>query len=186
MKKWLILAAVVALAVLVYVAAGPYITMHRIEKSIANQDYDALTAQIDFPAIRDDLGRQLERKIDAETPEFLDNVPFIGKAVNALGAKILEQTIEPLMIGQLLYIMQGNAPDLDFGLSELAKPNTIPQSTSTDKVFEAAETDYIDHRTFVASVAHAETGVYRFTFTRRGLHWKLSGISVPMLAVETP
>lgn len=181
MKKWLTLAAVMALALLAYAAAGPYITMHRIEKSIAEQDYDALTAQIDFPAIRDDLGRQLERKIDAETPEYLDNVPFIGKAVNSLGAKALEQTIEPLMIGQLLYIMQGNAPDMDFGIGELFNPKQIPQSTSTEKVFAQAETDYIDHRTFVASVAHAETGVYRFTFSRRGLQWKLTGIQVPML-----
>jgi hypothetical protein len=182
MKKWLILAAAIALAVMAYVAAGPYITMYRIEKSIANQDYDTLTAQIDFPAIRDDLGRQLARKIDAQTPEFLDNVPFIGKAVNELGAKALEQTIEPLMIGQLLYIMQGNAPDLDFGIGELFNPKQIPQSTSTEKVFENADYDYIDHRTFVASVTHEETGVYRFTFSRRGLQWKLTRIELPMLA----
>jgi hypothetical protein len=80
--------------------------------------------------------------------------------------------------------MQGNAPDLDFGLGELVTP--VPSSTSTDKVFENAETDYIDHRTFVATVSHAESGTYHFTFTRTGLHWKLSGIELPMLATETP
>ena len=184
MKKWFLLAGLAGLALLAYVAAGPYLTMHRIEKSIAAQDLDGLSAQIDFPAVRAGLKAQLQRKIEAETPDLLKEIPMLNQAVTTLSSKVLEQAIDPLMAGQLLYIMQGNAPDLDFGLGELVKP--VPSSTSTDKVFENAETDYIDHRTFVATVSHAESGTYRFTFTRTGLHWKLSGIELPMLAAKTP
>ena len=184
MKKWLLLVGLVGLAVLGYVVAGPYLTMHRIEKSIAAQDLDGLSAQIDFPAVRTGLKLQLQRKIEAETPDLLKEIPLLNQAVTTLSSKVLEQAIDPLMAGQLLYIMQGNAPDLDFGLGELVTP--VPSSTSTDKVFENAETDYIDHRTFVATVSHAESGTYRFTFTRTGLNWKLSGIELPMLATETP
>ena len=67
MKKWLLLAVLAGLAVLAYAAAGPYLTMHRIEKSIAAQNLDSLSAQIDFPAVRAGLKAQLQRKIEAET-----------------------------------------------------------------------------------------------------------------------
>lgn len=184
MKKLFLLIGLAALAALIYVAAGPYLTMYRIEKSIAAQDLDGLSAQIDFPAVRADLKVQLQRKIDADTPDLLKKIPMLDSAVTTLSGKVLEQAIDPLMIGQLLYIMQGNHPDLDFGLGELLKP--VPESTSTDRVFEHATTDYIDHQTFVATVNHAESGTYRFTFRRNGMHWKLSAVELPMLAVNSP
>lgn len=186
MKKWLIVAVVIALTLLVYAALGPYLTIGRIEKSIARQDYETLSEQIDFPAVRADLKRQLRRKLESETPEFLKKIPYADETVTKLGAAFLEQTIDPLMAGQLLYIMQGNHPDLDFGLGELLRPTTVPESTSTEAVFHDAQYRYVDHRTFVATVAHTETGTYRFTFRRSGLHWKLAGIELPMLATATP
>jgi hypothetical protein len=182
MKKWLTVTAIIALMLLVYAALGPYLTIHRIEKSIIQQDYEALSEQIDFPAVRADLKIQLRRKIEAETPEFFKNIPYAEKTVTSLSSAFLEQTIDPLMAGQLLYIMQGNHPDLDFGLSELLQPTTVPESTSTEAVFHDAKYQYIDQRTFIATVAHPETGTYRFTFKRHGLTWKLAAIELPMLA----
>lgn len=186
MKKWLIIAVLIALTLLVYAAVGPYLTIGRIEKSIARQDYETLSEQIDFPAVRADLKRQLQRKLESETPEFLGKIPFAEKIVAGISAKILEQGIDPLMAGQLLYIMQGNSPDLDFGVGEWLDPAKVPESTSTGKVFENAQYRYVDHRTFIATVTHADSGTYRFTFSRNGLHWKLAGIELPMLATATP
>ena len=186
MKKWLAITSIIALALLAYAAAGPLLTIQRIERSIADQDYKRLAAQIDFPAVRADLKRQLQRKIEADTPEFLRRIPLAEKLVTKLGGKALEQTIDPLMAGQLLYIMQGNHPDPDFGLGEWLDPQQVPESTSTEQVFRDAQYRYVDHRTFVASVNHAENGTYRFTFRRDGLHWKLAGIELPMLSAQTP
>ena len=186
MKKWLTVTAIIGLLLLAYAALGPYLTIQRIEKSIVRQDYETLSEQIDFPAVRADLKRQLRRKLESETPEFLKNIPYAEKTVSRLSAAFLEQTIDPLMAGQLLYIMQGNHPDVDFGLSELLQPATVPESTSTEAVFHNAQHQYVDHRTFVATVAHTETGTYRFTFRRSGLHWKLAGIELPMLAPAAP
>lgn len=186
MKKWLTITAIIGLMLLVYAALGPYLTIRRIENSIARQDYETLSEQIDFPAVRADLKRQLRRKLESETPEFLKKIPYADETVARLGAVFLEQTIDPLMAGQLLYIMQGNHPDLDFGLSELLQPAAVPESTSTEAVFHNAQHQYVDHRTFVATVAHTETGTYRFTFRRNGLHWKLAGIELPMLAPAAP
>lgn len=186
MRKWLIVAAVIALTLLVYAAAGPYLTIRRIEHSIARQEYEGLSAQIDFPAVRADLKRQLQRKLEAESPEFLGDIPFADRLLTGLSAKVLEQTIDPLMAGQLLYIMQGNHPDLDFGIREWFEPEQVPESTSTEAVFHGASYAYVDHRTFVATVTHTQSGIYRFTFRRSGLRWKLSGIELPMLATTAP
>ena len=171
MKKWLIIIVLIALTLLVYAAAGPYLTIRRIEHSIARQDYESLSEQIDFPAVRADLRAQLQRKLEAESPEFLKDIPFADKLVTGLSAKVLEQTIDPLMAGQLLYIMQGNQPDLDFGIREWLDPRQVPESTSTEAVFHDASYAYVDHRTFVATVTHTESGTYRFTFRRSGLRW---------------
>ena len=179
MKKLLLIAGVFGFALLIYVAAGPFITIHKIEKSIAAQDISTLSDQIDFPAVREDLKRQLNRKLESETPDFIKDIPFAGKILNTLGGKVLEQVIDPMMAGQLLYIMQGNNPDLDFGTRELIKP--VPESTSTEKVFKDAKYDYVDSQTFIASVEHTESGTFRFTFRRNGLHWKLSAIELPQL-----
>jgi hypothetical protein len=102
--------------------------------------------------------------------------------VTTLGGKILEQAIDPLMAGQLLYIMQGNKPDIDFGMRELISP--VPESTSTQEVFENAKYRYEDCRTFSATVTYADSGQYRFIFKRHGLHWKLSDVQLPFL--QTP
>lgn len=185
-RKWLILAALAALAVLAYAAAGPFLSIRRIESSIAERDYERLAEQIDFPAVRADLKRQLQHKLESDTPEFLRRIPFAEKLVTRLGGKALEQTIDPLMAAQLLYIMQGNHPDPDFGLGEWLDPQQVPESTSTEQVFHDARYRYIDSRTFVASVEHAGSGTYRFTFRRHGLRWKLSGIELPMLSANAP
>lgn len=186
MKKWLTIAAIIGLMLLVYAAAGPFLAIQRIESSIAERDYERLAEQIDFPAVRADLKRQLRRKLESDTPEFLRRIPFAEKLVTRLGGKALEQTVDPLMAAQLLYIMQGNHPDPDFGLGEWLDPQQVPESASTEEVFRDARYRYIDSRTFVASVSHGENGTYRFTFRRHGLNWKLSGIELPMLSAQTP
>jgi hypothetical protein len=89
MKKWLTVTAIIALMLLVYAALGPYLTIHRIEKSITQQDYEALSEQIDFPAVRADLKIQLRRKIEAETPEFFKNIPYAEKTVTSLSSAFL-------------------------------------------------------------------------------------------------
>jgi hypothetical protein len=179
MKKLLLIALTLGLALGIYAAAGPYLTIRHIEKAIATQDMQLLTEQIDFPAIRDSLKIQLNESIERQTPDLIKNIPFAKELVTSLGSKILEQTIDPLMAGQLLYIMQGNKPDVDFGMRELISP--VPESTSTQKVFENATFRYEDSRTFSATVNYADSGQYRFVFKRHGLHWKLSDIQLPFL-----
>lgn len=182
MKKLLYFALALGLALLVYVGVGPYLTIRHIEKAIATQDMTLLSDQIDFPAVRDSLKIQLNQTIERQTPELIKKIPFANDLVTTLGSKILEQAIDPLMAGQLLYIMQGNKPDIDFGMRELISP--VPESTSTQKVFENAKYRYEDIRTFSASVDYANSGQYRFIFKRHGLHWKLSDVQLPFLQAK--
>jgi hypothetical protein len=179
MKKLLLIALALGLALFVYAAVGPYLTIRHIEKAIATQDMPLLTEQIDFPAVRESLKIQLNQTIERQTPELIKKIPFAHDLVSTLGSKILEQAIDPLMAGQLLYIMQGNKPAIDFGMRELISP--VPESTSTQKVFENATYRYIDSQTFSATVDYADSGQYRFIFKRYGLHWKLCDIQLPFL-----
>ncbi len=179
MKKLLLIVLTLGLALLLYVAVGPYLTIRHIEKAIATQDMQLLTEQIDFPAVRDSLKIQLNKTIEQQTPDLIKNIPFANDLLTTLGSKILEQAIDPLMAGQLLYIMQGNKPDIDFGMRELINP--VPESSSTQKVFENAKYRYIDNRTFSATVNYPDSGQYRFIFKRHGLHWKLSDVQLPFL-----
>ena len=125
MKKWLLLAVLAGLAVLAYAAAGPYLTMHRIEKSIAAQNLDSLSAQIDFPAVRAGLKVQLQRKIEAETPDLLKEIPLLNQAVTTLSSvnrDIRDERAAAIRAATLLASMApaARAPQAAVGLAKTA------------------------------------------------------------------
>ena len=73
MKKWLWLAAALALVLLGWTAIGPYRTVNAIRDAAQARDAAAMARQVDFPALRSSLKAQLAdhllRKNGAPSPD---------------------------------------------------------------------------------------------------------------------
>jgi len=86
MKRWWIV-----LAVLLVIAAGgwlwgsPYLTLAQMKKAADARDLTALSARVDYPAVRADVKTQLRERL-----EHAD-----GSPLDRLGAAIAEQVADP-------------------------------------------------------------------------------------------
>jgi hypothetical protein len=60
MKKWLILVAIILLAIAGVIAAGPFRTIHAIRSAVQEQDATKLAQYVDFPALRASLKQQVD------------------------------------------------------------------------------------------------------------------------------
>ena len=70
MKRTRVLAAGAAGALLVVVAtsfASPWWTLQRMQTAVAHRDADAVSAQVDFPALRESVKSQVLASIKART-----------------------------------------------------------------------------------------------------------------------
>ncbi|TGX56008.1 DUF2939 domain-containing protein [Sphingomonas gei] len=88
MKRWII-----ALAVLLVVAGGgwlwgsPYLTLMQLKKAADARDLTAISAGIDYPAVRADLKTQLHDRLGRSE----------GSALDRLGAAIAERFADPVV-----------------------------------------------------------------------------------------
>jgi len=88
MRRWLI-----ALAVLLALAGGgwlwgsPYLTLLELKKAADARDLAAISAKIDYPAVRADLKTQLQDRLEHSE----------GSALDQLGAALAERFADPLV-----------------------------------------------------------------------------------------
>jgi hypothetical protein len=166
MKKTIVIIGLLILVVIVYVAAGPFITLHEIKTGIQDQDSEKLSAYIDFPALRENLKEQLNAYVMKQATTELKDNPF-GALGMALGAKLVDTMVDSSVTPT--------------GLSNLAAGRK-PQQGSGQKLepFHNARYSFDSINKFSARVPEEGGGEIRFVLTRDGLSWKLTNIVVPI------
>lgn len=161
-------------AIVGYVAIDPFITIHEIKVGLKDQDSEKLAANIDFPALRENLKEQFNAYVMREAATEMKDNPF-GALGMAIGEKIVDSLVD--------------ASVTPTGLSNLAaggKPrqaNEVSSASSREQSFELfknARYSYDGPSKFSAWVSGADNSQVRFVFTREGLSWKLTNIVVPI------
>jgi len=179
MKKWLWLAAALALGLLAWTAAGPYMTIRAIGDAVQARDAQALAAQVDFPALRSSLKVQLADRIVREAGAGAGDNPLaaFGLAVaTGLAGGLVDAMVTPAGLGAMME-----------GRRTWDRVNTGPPASGRDASDDAARRplDGAEHRfeslsRFTAAV-HDDAGrPVVFVLTRQGLRWKLSDIRLPV------
>ena len=181
MKKWIALAVAIALLMLGYVAAGPYLTVRAIRSAIAGQDAAALSRQVDFPALRASLKAQLSDRLvrsvglDGQSGLLGD----IGMRVaGGLVTGAVETMVTPVGLGAL---MEGRKVWNRVG-DGMARPDAIdppPQAPGESGPLHDARYRYESTSRFTATVEDDTGRPIVFVMTRDGLRWKLSDIRLP-------
>ncbi|NYZ64073.1 DUF2939 domain-containing protein [Luteimonas deserti] len=177
MKKLAWLALAIAVLLLAYTAAGPYLTMHAIRNAVQDEDSRALSRQVDFPALRHSLRLQVSdamvREAGADVQSSLLGAIGLNIASRAAGTGV-DAMVNPvglaaLMRGRRLWSLAGGAPLLRDG-TERTGPAPL-----ADAVYR-----YESPSRFTATV-HDEAGrPVMFVLTRSGIRWRLSDIRLPL------
>ena len=166
----LLLAAVLALGI--YVGAGPWITVHAIRDAIEANDSAALSDQVDFPALRASLKRQLaDRLVRAAGAELQSSALGAFGISLATGASSMavDATVNPLGLAALL---QGRAVWRQVGNDFVPPDPGVPPQ----RPFHDARYRYESPSRFTATVHDEDGRPLVFILTRQGLHWRLTDI----------
>ena|SRR5688572_207965 len=178
MNKWIALAVAVLLALVAWVAAGPFMTIHAIRSAILAQDATAIAEHVDFPAIRDSLKAQVDdyvvRRAGPETQSSLLGSIALRLASGATSG-LVDAAATPAGLAALL---EGRNfwQRLD-GSRRSDDAYTPPPPRDP---LEGASYRFESPSRFTATVANADGDPVVFVLTRQGLEWKVSDVRLPL------
>ena len=168
MKRTRVLAAGAAGALLIVAAtsfASPWWTLQRMQSAVAHRDADAVSAQVDFPALRESVKSQILASMKGD-PATADGT----NPVAALGTSFAMAVVNPLV--DLIASPRGVALMLEQGRIALAKqaPHASDANVAPERPRYA-----VNYRSWDRFAVKTEDG--NFIFHRAGLwNWKLAGI----------
>ena len=173
--KWLLaIAALILLALLAFVAAGPWLAINGIRNVVASGNHGELWRFVDFDRLRENVRPQIQQRIASGIVERA-GPGMASDALGGLASKISEPAIDamvsPIGVATLLRgtaLARRMAGDKDID----GKPRAIDP-------LKDAKTGYVSPSLFTATVQNAEGQPVVFEFSRIGLGWKLTGIDLP-------
>jgi DUF2939 family protein len=178
MKKWIALILVLLIALVGYVAAGPYLAINGIRTALAEQDTGKLERHVDFPALRVSIKAQMEDALARRAGSDLGSNIFgafaLSIASNVMGSGV-DAMVTPLGIGALL---QGRSMWKQ-SIGETVDGDTYGKPVPADPL-KTATHQYESPSRFTATVQDEDGDPVVFVFKRNGLTWKLADIRLPL------
>jgi hypothetical protein len=173
--KWLLAGlGLLLLALLAFVAAGPWLAINGIRNVVAAGEYDELWRFVDFDRLRQSLTPQIQGKI---ADGIVDRVgtgqtaDAIGGVTAMIAAPAIDAMVSPAGIATLLH---GSA----LARRARGEKDADGKVRAADPLKDA-KTRYESLSMFTATVRNAEGDPVVFEFSRSGLAWKLTGIRLP-------
>lgn len=173
--KWtLAVLAVLLLALLAFVAAGPWLAINGIRNVVASGEYGELWRFVDFERLRASLKPQIQDRIVRGLMDRLGpggTADTIGGVTSVIAEPAIDAMVSPTGVATLL---RGTALARSIGGDTGPDGKARPVDPLKD-----AKTDYQSLSLFTATVQNAEGKPVVFEFSRDGLSWKLTGIRLP-------
>ena len=173
MKKWLLAAILIVLALVGYVAAGPYITYTAIRDAVESKDTAKLSRQVDFPQLRTNLKLQLDdymvRRAGPDMQSSLLGVFAVRVASGVAGAAV-DTMITP---AGLAAILEGRA--VVHRVAGDTGPDPYRPARPADPLRDPSYR-FESLSRFSATVPGEDGEDITLVLTRQGLRWKLSDI----------
>jgi hypothetical protein len=175
MKKWLIAGlCILLLALMAYLAAGPYLAMNGIRNVVASGDYGKLSYFVDFPELRESVTPQIQERITRDIQQRLgrgNTATAATDVVRLISKPAINAIVSPLGVATLL-----TGSTLANKLTGKKGPDGRVHAIDPLK---DAKTHYVSMSRFTATVTTDEGKPLVFVFERDGLGWKLTGLILP-------
>ena len=165
-----IVGAVVAIALIGTIAAGPYLTLNSIKKGLVNQDTEILADNIDFQSVRVDLKEQFNAMLNKKMASMDPNNPFAAFGA-ALASKLVESIVDRMATpAGLAQAFTGDTPK--------NAQDSVPEEK---EMLKNASYSYDSLNKFSVHVPSENGGEVRIILERMGLFsWKLVRLSLPL------
>ena len=173
--KWTLAGATaVLLALLAFIAAGPYLAMNGIRNVVASGEYGELWRFVDFEQLRESVRPQVQDRIVRGLMERLGpggTAQAVGGVTSVIAEPAIDAIVSPTGIALL---MHGTALARKVSGGHGAGVDAPPQDPLRN-----ARTRWVSPSLFTATVLNAEGKPVVFEFRRSGISWKLAGLRLP-------
>ena len=168
-RALLIVAALVLAAGAAWYVAAPWLTLQQMRAAAQADDADALSAHVDYPALREDLKAEVMAQVMAEAQKDKSGGGALGMAIGAA-------MVGPMIDGFV------TPAGLKAAFAANRKKRAAGASMPAGNAFDVGEDVEIERRSFDEFVVGKPSGKdARMVFRRHGLGWKLSGVDIPNL-----
>lgn len=174
MNKLFWIGGLLALSVVGYLVASPFITVHQIRTGIVDQDAEILGRNIDFPTLRQNFKEQFNVQMVKKVTTSLKDNPFNALAIG-LASTMTEGVIDALVTpAGLAQLMEGRK------LTENPPISQEDRATRQAKILQNARYTYDAHDRFSVWAPNHRGEELRLILAREGLSWKLVNIIIPV------
>lgn len=189
MNKKILVSSGVVIAVLFAIGVyfSPHITLYQMKKAIDENDAEAFSEHVDFPALRENFKGHLLAEMGKQmnSSEMQDN-PFAAFG-QALAMSLINPLIDTLIspAGVQAMMEQGTTKPAEIPQSgKPAMPDPTPPTEENKEKRPEYDVSYTKWDKVMVKNEDASTDQGTFVFTRHGLwNWKLSAIELPTHAV---
>lgn len=179
MKKGVVVLVLLVVALLAYVAAGPFLTVNAMRQAVESQNSAALSEHVDFPALRRNLKVQVDDYLVRRAGPEVQAHPFgaiavqiaSGVAGSAVDALTTPAGVGAMMEGRgVLHRITGGGIDRRDSTAHQPPRNPL----------QDARYGFESPSRFTATVHDDAGDPTVFVLTRDGLTWKLTDIRLPL------
>lgn len=164
---------ILIVGILAYAAAAPFITMYQIKMGIDNHDGDKLNANIDFPALRENLKEQINAMLMKKAGTDLQDDP-VGGLVFGLASKASEGIIDSIATPEgLSAAMEGKKYK-----NNDARDSSQVKTKSFREFLQQFNYEFESTSKFTVWLKDKKK-VTKFVLQRQGLSWKLNNVIIP-------
>ncbi len=165
MKKifWIVPSVIVAVAFAGYIAAGPFLTINSIKKSVQARDYQKLSQYVDFEKVRTNFKASMIEQVDKVKVRIKDN-PSDTAMIDSM-AKIMEEAVDKMITPE-------NAVDVlaeEFADKPQEQSGNLKLAEAKEKYGFDSISKFSINRTF-----HGKE--VEIILTRKGLSWQVTSV----------
>lgn len=183
MKKWLAIALLAFVAMVAWIAAGPFRTMDSIGRAVETNDSAELARHVDFPAVRSSLRAQLDDYLVRHAGADAQASPFGALALRIAGAAsagLVDVLATPAGIG---LVLQGR--DVWHRVSGGGiSPTDTYAHVPPEELLADARYRFESPSRFTATVPNRDGAPVVFVLTRDGLDWRITDVRLPLAALD--
>jgi hypothetical protein len=173
LKKFIItLSSLIVIALGLYLASGPFITIHGIKSSIKEKDSDRLSTYIEFDLLKKNLKEQFNTEILKVTSADPDNNP-LGIMVAGFASQVVDGLLDAYLTpSSIALLLEGEKPDQyrsSFNHQNAAKKETA-------EPLEEYSIKFVSHDRFYVYTKGSHDQEIKIILQRFGLDWKMTNI----------
>ncbi|MFP7721620.1 DUF2939 domain-containing protein [Lysobacter sp. A3-1-A15] len=179
MNKVVVVLVVLGLALLGYLAAGPFLTINAMRKAVETQNSAELSKHIDFPVLRRNLKVQVDDYVVRQAGPDVQSHPFGSIAVqiaSGVAGGAVDALTTPAGVGAM---MEGRGVLHRITGGGIDRNDSVAHEPPDDPM-EGASYGFESASRFTATVQDPAGNPTVFVLTRNGLAWRLTDIRLPL------